>query len=248
MLLLAFLAILYVWLQTSLFRLWQGPWRILAAAPLLLVVVCATFGPEAGWFQDPGYCLCWPLGLGAISIVVAMRGILEACSRDLEHAGHRNDKPWEGHAAPAPPRISPMPLPRSALLFRVDGSDLHDVAERIRRDLDQLVASTPWSRTTCVLDEIAPRDSTMQPDDLPDWELGVYHELPDDLEADHEWFAEVERIAVAVGRIAAATVRTFAVALANTENEVTEDITYLTGADMDLEKLRRALGVPSRSE
>ena len=48
--------------------------------------------------------------------------------------------------------------------------------------------------------------------------------------------------------LARATVRTFAVALANTENEVTEDITYLTGADMDLEKLRRALGVPSRSE
>jgi hypothetical protein len=137
-------------------------------------------------------------------------------------------------------------MPRCVLLFCVEGSDLHDVAERIRRDLDHFVASQPWSRATCVLDELAPRDSTMQPDDLPDWELGVHHELPDDLEADHEWFAEVERIAAAVGRIAAATERTFAVALANTENEITEDITYLTGADKDLETLRRALGVPHR--
>jgi len=135
-------------------------------------------------------------------------------------------------------------MPRFALLFCVDGSDLHDIAERIRRDLDRLVASQPWSRATIVLDEIAAPDSTMQPADLPDWELGVYHELPDDLDADHEWFAEVERITVAVGRIAAATDRTFAVALADTENEVTEDITYLTGADKDLEALRRALGVP----
>lgn len=98
-----------------------------------------------------------------------------------------------------------------------------------------------------MLDEIAVPDSTMQPADLPDWELGVYHELPDDLDADHEWFEEVERIAVAVGGIAAATGRTFAVALADTENEVTEDITYLTGAGKDLEKLRRALRV-ARSE
>lgn len=246
MLLLAFLAILYVWLQTSLFRLWQGPWRILAAAPLLVVVVCAALGP-AGWLQDPGYCLCWPFGLGAIGIVVAARGIVESCSEAPAHAGHRNDKPQEEHAAPVPPRISPMPMPSSALLFCVDGSDLHEVAERIRRDLDPFVASQPWSRATFVLDEIAEPDSTMQPDDLPDWQLGVYHELPDDMNADHEWFAEVERIAIAVGRIAAATGRTFAVALADTENEVTEDITYLTGADKDLEKLRRALGVP-RSE
>jgi hypothetical protein len=40
-------------------------------------------------------------------------------------------------------------MPRCVLLFCVEGSDLQDVAERIGRDLDQLVASTPWSRATC---------------------------------------------------------------------------------------------------
>jgi hypothetical protein len=143
--------------------------------------------------------------------------------------------------------VSSQTMPRFVLLFCVEGSDLHDVAEPIRRDLDQLVASTPWSRTTCVLDEIAPRDSTMQPDDLPDRELGVYHELPDDRQSDHEWYSEVERIAAWILRIAAATGRAFAVALADTQSDVTEDIGYLT-AERDLAKLRRALGVPSRGE
>lgn len=137
-------------------------------------------------------------------------------------------------------------MPRFALLFCVDGSDLHDVADGIRRDLDTFVASTPWSRATFVVDEIAPRDSTMQPEDLPDWELGVHHELPDEEDAAHAWFAEVERIAVAIGGIAAATGRTFAVALADRQTGSTEDITYLTGAGNDLAKLRVALGVPRR--
>lgn len=93
MLLLAFLAILYVWLQTSLLRLWRGAWRILATAPLLVVVVCAACGPEAGWFHDPDYYLCWPFGLGAIVAVVATRGLVETGSKDPEQAGHRSGAP-----------------------------------------------------------------------------------------------------------------------------------------------------------
>lgn len=132
-------------------------------------------------------------------------------------------------------------MSRFVLLACVDGSDLHEVAERIRRDLDHFAASTPWSRPTWVVDEVRPRDSALQPGDLPDWTLGVNHELPDDHTVD-DWFQDVERIAVTISEIAAATGRTFALCLADTQSGTVEEFASLNGDRVDLEKLRLMLG------
>lgn len=144
-------------------------------------------------------------------------------------------------------RQNPTAVSRFVLLACVDGSDLHEFAERIRRDLDQLVASHHWSRPTWVVDEIAQHDRSLQPGDLPDWTLGVNHELPDDHTADG-WFQDVERIVFTIGGIAAATGRTFVLCLADTQSGNVEDFASLPGDRVDLEKLRLALGARGSAE
>lgn len=131
-------------------------------------------------------------------------------------------------------------MSRFVLLACVDGSDLHEVAERIRRDLDHFVASHHWSRPTWIVDEIAQGDKSLQPGDLPDWTLGLSHELPDD-QASDDWFQEVEFLAVTIGGIAAASGRTFVLCLADTQGATVEDFASRNGDRVDLERLRLAL-------
>jgi hypothetical protein len=83
----------------------------------------------------------------------------------------------------------------------------------------------------------------MQPDDLPDRDLGLNHELPDPGSESQGWFSDVEYLATRLDALASATEREFVLSLHDNDSELGEDVFWITGQGLDMSRLRAVLGV-----
>jgi hypothetical protein len=134
-------------------------------------------------------------------------------------------------------------MPHQTLYAYVDGGDLDDVAQEIDAAFRALVASTSWAwaRPTIVNQKHEPVDSHRR-DDLADWDLGLNMELPESgLEPDG-WFVDVEQLAWVAGQVAARVRREFVMGIADSETGTAEDLLTVHSADVDLVRLRTAMG------
>lgn len=126
----------------------------------------------------------------------------------------------------------------------VDGADLDGVAEQLDSLLTQFVDAHPWRfNAPWVINQRHERDSTHGPGDLPDWDLGLNLELPD---PDHEppgWFADVEHLARFLVDLRGRTGRDFVIGIADASRGITEDLYFIDARGLDLESLRRVIGV-----
>jgi len=125
----------------------------------------------------------------------------------------------------------------------VDGYDLEEVQTQILQALTTFVAGRKWSRKTTVVNERELPNSNDTPGDLPRWDLGLTHELPDRGNEVSGWFDEVEIIAVFLGILSKNSGRQFVIGMADNGTGVTTDLLLVATPDVDLVKLRKAVGV-----
>src|SRR4029077_9446967 len=87
-------------------------------------------------------------------------------------------------------------MPRHILYAYVDGSDIGDMADMLDDRFEELVENRSWTAgSASVVNQRRDPDPTMQPGDLPDWDLGLNMGLPDPGNEPQGWFADVEAIA-----------------------------------------------------
>ena len=130
----------------------------------------------------------------------------------------------------------------------VDGSDLSDCVDSIESALDKFVNDNLWrSAQPTVVNQRHPRDETYQPDDLPDWDLGLNFGVPAAGTESQDWLEDFEAIVVYLGTLATQTKREFVVGVSDAESGITEDLFYIGGTDVDFEQLCTILGVPTNA-
>ena len=115
----------------------------------------------------------------------------------------------------------------------VDGADLDDVEELLEREILAFVADRRWSRTTWFVNQRHPRDPSDNEDDLPLWDLGINHELPDRHTEQDGWFREIEDIARFLGALAAQSGRAFVIGVGHDDTGVTDDLFLIENGDID---------------
>lgn len=119
----------------------------------------------------------------------------------------------------SPPGILGHHNMRVGLYAYVNGSDCHEFASPLLDDLNNLRDNSSfWMK---VVDDRFEKTPDMEPDDLPDWNLGI-NVLFDDVsvEALTELFAGLETCCAKYGRA-------FAIGYVDLDGHVSEDITFL---------------------
>jgi hypothetical protein len=135
-------------------------------------------------------------------------------------------------------------MPRHVLYAYVEGSDLDGIAEALEARFAGFVASRSWlSASASVVNQQHGPDPTMQPGDLPDWDLGLNLELPDPGREPRGWFGDVEAIARFLGTLQRDCGRGFIIGIADTETGITEDLFHVSTDSLDLDNLRAIIGV-----
>ena len=87
------------------------------------------------------------------------------------------------------------------------------------------------------------RDPSLRPGDLPDWDLGLNLDLPDPPQEPEGWFEDVERIATFLAELHTVTGRDFVIGICDHERGFSEDLALIDSASVDLDFLRRIIGV-----
>jgi hypothetical protein len=134
---------------------------------------------------------------------------------------------------------------KHTLYAYADGADLLDVEAMLRDELVAFVEGRSWSRDTWFVNQRHPREVTHRPTDLPDWDLGLNHELPDPGTEQEGWFVEVEDIAQFLGELAEKSGRSFVIGVADNQTGIADDIHSIKSADVDILRLRDIVGVGS---
>lgn len=138
---------------------------------------------------------------------------------------------------------------KHTLYAYVDGSDLDDVEALLEGELVAFVDGRSWSRRTWVVNQRHPPEPQDGPADLPGWDLGLNHELPDPGTETAGWFHEVEEIARFLGGLAEKSERSFVIGIADNATGIADDLHDIDGEDVDIPRLRAIVGVePPTSE
>jgi hypothetical protein len=135
-------------------------------------------------------------------------------------------------------------MSRHTLYAYVEGSDLHDVAETLNLRLSAFLASREWHcAKVWLVNQSRPDDPSLQPGDLPDWELGINLELPDPGRERPGWFSDIEAIARFFGVLHKDTGRCFVIGIGDNDTRISEDLFFVESASPDLSQLRQIIGV-----
>src|SRR5262245_37903836 len=119
-------------------------------------------------------------------------------------------------------------MARRTLYAYVDGSDLHAIAGELEPALERFVADGAWhAQPPRVVNQRRPDDPTLQPGDLPDWEMGLNLDLPDPGGEPPGWFADVERIARFLGELNARFGRDFVIGVGDNERGQSVDVFFV---------------------
>ena len=103
----------------------------------------------------------------------------------------------------------------------VDGSDLDDVADLLLRRLGEIAREVPHVR---LIDDRFAKTPDMQPDDLPDWNLGLNFDL-DQVSVGH-----VPLLLESIRSLAQESGREFAVGYSDRRSKFGEDIGFIEPA------------------
>ena len=133
--------------------------------------------------------------------------------------------------------------PIHTLYAFVEGNDLEEVAVEIVPALQNFVSTRSWSRPTTYINQRHAATNDLGAEDLPDWELGLAHELPNPGTEQPGWFNDIESIGVFLADLSQTTSRDFVICLTNTVTGISEDIDYVQNGNFDIDSLKRGLGV-----
>ena len=134
-------------------------------------------------------------------------------------------------------------MSRHTLYAYVDGSDLIEIAGRLEERFLEFLAVNTWRfNKPHFVNQVHPPDRSMQPGDLPDWDLGLNVELPESGEEPSEWFSDIESIAIFLSGLHATFNRTFVIGIGNNVSGTSEDLFYVSTRVPDLSLLREIIG------
>jgi len=125
----------------------------------------------------------------------------------------------------------------------VDGSDLDDVETLLLGEFQTFARGRSWSRSTWVVNQRQPSTSPEKYGDLPNWDLGLNHELPDPGDEVPGWFEEVEAIALFLGALAEKSGREFVIGIRDNGTGSADDLFFVGGLHVDVARLRAIVGV-----
>jgi hypothetical protein len=135
-------------------------------------------------------------------------------------------------------------MSRHTLYAYAQGNDLHDVAADIEARVERFIRDGHWRYgKPRVVNQSRPDDPSLQPGDLPDWDLGLNLDLPDPPQEPGGWFDDVERIAMFFAKLHSATGRDFVIGIGDNERGFSEDLFTIDSASPDVSVLRRMIGV-----
>ncbi len=137
-----------------------------------------------------------------------------------------------------------MPDSHFTLYAYADGSDLHQLESKLEVAFKQLIKSRPWvcGTPTLVNQRHAP-DSSVGPEDLPDWDLGLNLVVPEVGNEPPGWFGDIQHIAKSLAAIWEDTGQPFVMGMYNSSTGVTEDLFHVHRSTVDLNYLTRIIGV-----
>lgn len=127
-------------------------------------------------------------------------------------------------------------LKRSAFIMRkhilyayAEGSDLVPIADRVVEWLSEFISHRAWISGDCwVVNQTK--------------ELGLNLELPDPKQEPDGWFADVEEIAITCNNLARTIHRSFVIGIADHQAKITDDLQFLDGGAIDIERLQSIIG------
>jgi hypothetical protein len=126
----------------------------------------------------------------------------------------------------------------------VDGADLEEVADMLDERFAEFVASRDWiAGSAFVINQRHSEETRTQQGDLPPWDLGLNLELPDPDTEPPGWFADVEAVALFLGRLHRQSGRDFIIGIADSQTRTTEDLLVISTDSPDVGKLRAIIGV-----
>ena len=136
-------------------------------------------------------------------------------------------------------------MSRHVLFAYVDGNDLHDVESVLMERLASFIDSRAWVCTDAkvVNQHGDPDDPSLDPEDLPDWDIGLNFTLPDPGAETPGWFTDIEATAQFLGQLHMDTTRDFIIGIGDTSTGISEDLYFVDSASPDLDKLRQIIGV-----
>lgn len=138
-------------------------------------------------------------------------------------------------------------MSRCVLYAYVDGNDLHEVESFLVERLSTFIESREWICTGAkvVNQHGDPNDPSLNPEDLPDWDIGLNITLPDPGKETPGWFADIEDAALFLGQLHRDTGRDFVIGIGDTTTGVADDLFFVNSSnpDPDLFKLRQIIGV-----
>ena len=135
-----------------------------------------------------------------------------------------------------------VPMAMHTLHAYVDGADLSEVAPLLESEFTRFVASRSWSRLTVFVNERDLPGPGDRPGDLPRWDLGIDHELPDPHTEQAGWFEDVEAIALFLGTLVEKTGRGFIIGITDNRSGIREEMMGVATSNVNLPRLRAALG------
>lgn len=138
-------------------------------------------------------------------------------------------------------------MPRHTLYAYVEGFDLHDIAENLEAEFERFVSETTWlCGKPWIVNQKPKGDPTLGSNDAPDWDLGLNMHLPDPGDEPPGWFADVERIAIFLGKLHAKTSRGFVIGYSDNELGFSEDLLSVNQPQPDLALLQEWFGIKDR--
>jgi hypothetical protein len=130
---------------------------------------------------------------------------------------------------------------KHTLYAYVEGYDLDSIAAAITDRLSALVNERDWiSGEAWVVNQ---KQGNLTSDG--EWELGMNLNLPDPYHEPEGWFSDIEEVAIACNELAVAHNRSFVLGIADQSTRVAEDLFFLDGGPIDIERLKAIIGEES---
>ncbi|MEK7952538.1 hypothetical protein [Luteolibacter soli] len=128
---------------------------------------------------------------------------------------------------------------RHVLYGYAEGDDFNDIACQITERVGQFVSGRDW-----VSGEAWPVNQRRGDEgDTKCWELGINLELPDPGREASGWFTDVEEIAITCNELARDYARPFVIGISDQETGIADDLFFLDGGAIDIERLRAIIGI-----
>jgi hypothetical protein len=86
-------------------------------------------------------------------------------------------------------------------------------------------------------------ETSTQPGDLADWDLGLNIQLPEPNAEPSGWFGDIEAIAQFLGGLHRELGRDFVIGINDAQTGITEDLFYVSTTLPNVERLRLILGI-----